>query len=122
VVFELSPTTNWNWVETVLHFFYVDGKNLTGNLIFDQTGNLYGTAGGSGGGDLGCVFELSPSQSGKWVETVLHSFRGKGGSDPVSGLILDATGNLYGTTLLGGHDGQDCDYNSGCGTVFEITP
>jgi uncharacterized repeat protein (TIGR03803 family) len=52
-------------------------------------------------------------------EKVLHSFRGgKDGFQPLSALVADAAGNLYGSTLQGG--GSGCFH--GCGTVFELTP
>ena len=59
-------------------------------------------------------------------ETVLHSFNNsqfthKDGFEPVSGLIFDSAGNLYGTTSLGGDKGQDCSEGS-CGTIFELMP
>jgi uncharacterized repeat protein (TIGR03803 family) len=77
--------------------------------------------------DGGTVFELSRSVSalgGSWTEQVLYGFDGNpldpGGSDPLAGLIFDAAGNLYGTTLYGGTY-DNCD-GMGCGTVFELTP
>ena len=89
-------------------------------LIFDAAGNLYGTTtiGPSGGG---MVFELTPNGDGSWTESVLHSFDAPGdlGDKPFGGLIFDATGSLYGTTLAGG---EGTCYGSGCGTVFKLTP
>jgi uncharacterized repeat protein (TIGR03803 family) len=61
------------------------------------------------------VFKLSPAGT----ETVLHSFTGHDGAHPVAGLIADAAGNLYGTTLEGGASNA-CP--SGCGTVFKLSP
>ena len=85
-------------------------------LIFDAAGNLYGTTYTGGTYNDGTVFELSPSAGGGWSETVLHSFDpdGSDGLFPQSGLIFDAAGNLYGTTIGGG----TYDY----GTVFELSP
>src|ERR1700728_3260682 len=78
-----------------------DGNGPTGPLIADQAGNLYGTTelGGAQGYGFGVVFELSPprSRKGSWTETVLHSFNGEDGADPLGGLAIDAQGNLYGT-------------------------
>ena len=82
-------------------------------LILDKTGNLYGTtnAGGTGtctlgriGPSPGCgtVFKLDASGN----ETVLHSFTGSDGAGPAAGLIMDAVGNLYGTTSSGGSVGS----------------
>ncbi|MFZ0684142.1 MAG: choice-of-anchor tandem repeat GloVer-containing protein [Terriglobales bacterium] len=86
------------------------GSPYFGDLVLDAKGNLYGTtlAGGVAPG-LGVVFEVTPA--GK--EKVLHAFNSADGCSPYAGLILDATGNLYGTTgACGGY---------GYGTVFEIT-
>jgi uncharacterized repeat protein (TIGR03803 family) len=114
--------------EQVLYTFLgTDGMYPSGNLTFDASGNLYGTArlGGSGncsGEPPGCgtVFELSPDGSGGWTGTVLYNLQG-GSSDglyPTAGVIFDAVGNLYGTTLGGG---SGCSGNDGCGTVFELS-
>jgi uncharacterized repeat protein (TIGR03803 family) len=111
--------------ETVLFTFGPDESNLgampKGGLVRDAAGNLYGTT--EYGGDVsdegfgfGTAFELSPAAGGGWTETILHNF-GSSGNDglyPESGLILDAAGNLYGTTYDGG------TYSSG--TVFELSP
>lgn len=93
-----------------------DGYAPTAGVIWDGSGNLYGTT--SLGGELngGVVFELSPNGKGGWNETVLHSFTGyPDGANPEGGLIMDANGNLYGTTQNGGTGG-------GYGTVFELSP
>jgi hypothetical protein len=125
-VFELTRGTNGKWTEKVLHSFnFKDGYNPFAGLIFDATGNLYGTAGAGGVGDgcnpYGCgnVFELTPGANGKWTKKVLHSFadNGKDGYYP-GGIISDGGGNLYGTTEAGGIY-SDC--NGGCGTVFQVT-
>ena len=68
----------------VLHAFGGgnDGAGLWGSLVLDSKGNVYGTttAGGSYGG--GTVFKLTPKASGKWTETILHSFNGNDGDGP----------------------------------------
>ncbi len=137
VVFELTRSKG-GWTETVLHNFNAyngDGDHPAASLVFDGAGNLYGTAQNGGidsctllpppnPGGCGTVFELTPNPSGGWTETTLYAFTG--GSDgglPVSvDLIFDQTGNLYGTTELGGVGGA-CGYNGaiGCGTVFKLT-
>jgi uncharacterized repeat protein (TIGR03803 family) len=116
-VFELSPFG----VETVLHHFTggADGGFPQASLVRDRQGNLYGTTylGGSTTGvcvSVGCgvVFKITPSGE----EDVLYNFAGypNDGSNPVAGLVLDALGNLYGTTVTGGE--------SASGVVFKITP
>jgi uncharacterized repeat protein (TIGR03803 family) len=121
-VFELSPAGG-SWTETIIHNFdcHTDGCAPNAGLVFDAAGNLHGTTtnGGAGscpyGNGCGTVFELSPQSGGSWTETALHSFgAGAYGAIPFSNLILDAAGDLYGTTSKGG--------TSQYGTVFEITP
>jgi uncharacterized repeat protein (TIGR03803 family) len=114
VVFELSPGTNGEWTETVLHNFDdKDGAAPYAALIFDGAGNLYGTTLWGGDGGMGTVFKLSPGQNGKWKETVLHSFNGKDGANPYAGVTFDASGNLYGTTF---------STTNAVSTVFRLTP
>ncbi len=72
-------------------------------LIFDDAGNLYGTTGAGGTYGYGTVFELTPAAGGGWTEQVLHNFNDADGGKPQAGLILDAAGNLYGTTVRGRH-------------------
>ena len=116
-VFELSPKAGGGWTENVLHTFPVslkDGDTPAAPVIFDSSGNLYGTTSGGGAYDAGTVFELTHSARG-WRETVLHDFNPniKDGSVPYAGLLFDAAGNLYGATSSGGAYGQ--------GTVFELS-
>ncbi len=82
----------------------------------DAAGNLYGTTYRGGAYGYGTVYELMPQINGTWKEKILHNFNNDGidGNQPAAGLLIDAGGNLYGTTWSGGTDGQ--------GTVFEITP
>jgi uncharacterized repeat protein (TIGR03803 family) len=112
VVFKVSPTGT----ETVLHFFtrLPDGRFPHAGLIRDAAGNLYGTT-EEGGIGYGTVFKLDATGT----ESVLHSFTGTAGRDgelPFAGLIQDASGNLYGTTVDGGSPGIDV------GVVFELSP
>jgi len=108
----------WASTETVLYRFGVtitgDGKGVPAGLVADSSGNFYGVTQYGGNNGNGTVFELSPGTGGTWNETILHSFgSGTDGSQPVGGLILDSSGNLYGTTTLG------CSSNNG--TVFELS-
>lgn len=125
VVFKLMRIASGHWKEIVLRSFK-GGKDggSPGSLIFDQAGNLYGTASegngvGCGGFGCGLVFKLTPTPHGKWKESVLHAFSGGSDGGNPSGLIFDAAGNLYGTTVYGG--GGNCD-GVGCGVVFELVP
>ena len=116
VVFELSPNPDGSWTENVLHSFKWDGNDgiWPVAVVLDSAGNLYGTTVRGGTQDSGTVFELTPNLDGTWSETVLHSFKGgKDGAGPSANLILDAFGNLYGTTTSGGAYGY--------GVVFKLT-
>jgi len=118
-VFELSPPArkNGKWTEHVLYNFQggEDGGHSYAGLIFDPSGNLYGTTSAGNAPNLGTVFKLSPTHGGAWKETVLYDFiGGKNGSVPTSGLAIDKKGNLYGTTLDGGAFGS--------GVVFQVAP
>ena len=119
-VFQLTPNQDGSWNETVLHSSLtskngLDGSDPYGGLIFDQTGNLYGTMAGGGADGWGVVFKLAPNSNGGWHETVLHAFADRPGALPLAGLTFDTTGNLYGTT--------SGDYSKTThGSVFEITP
>jgi len=119
-VFELTPKAGGGWTEKVLHSFGngLDGDNPYAGLIFDADGNLYGTTLNGGSFDVGTVFKLTPPAAGKknWTEKVLHNFQtdGTDGMNPKASLVLDASGNLYGTTQNGG------SYSAG--TVFELSP
>ena len=100
-VFELTRGSKGRWTEQVLHDFEGgnDGEAPYASPILDTAGNLYGTTCYGGVSGNGTVFELTLT-NGKWTDRVLYQFTGgKDGSQPWSGLILDATGNLYGTTL-----------------------
>jgi uncharacterized repeat protein (TIGR03803 family) len=122
-VYELSPTGS-EWTYKFVYGFkgYKSGDGSTPNgLAVDGAGNLYGTtAEGGGPYNAGTVFELTPSSSGAWTETVIHVFTFGGDTDegyyPGAAPILDAAGNLYGTTASGGDPGCDC------GTVWELSP
>jgi uncharacterized repeat protein (TIGR03803 family) len=125
-VFELSPNAAGYWQETILHSLTCDeGLYPESNLVRDSAGNLYGTAWGGGAYGAGSVFELSPSAGGGWTFQVLHSFDGTDGVGIVSSVVIDASGNLYGTALCGGSSTEptpDCGGPPGAGTVWELSP
>ncbi len=123
-VFELKrPPHGVVWTEKVLYSFAggSDGSQPFAGVISDAAGNLYGTTwigGNSGCNSEGCgtVFQLALGTDGKWREALPHIFDNNGtdGDYPRAGLVLDGSGNLYGTTFYGG--------TYGYGTVFELTP
>lgn len=123
LVFELSPAADGGWTEkTLFNFNGEDGAEPIANLIFDSAGNLYGTTLGGGAYSSGTVFELTRSGSG-WNETVLYSFCAAAGcpdgAGAFSGVTMDSSGNLYGTTNAGGN-GLQCEF--GCGVVYRLAP
>jgi len=131
-VFELSPPTvkGGKWTETVLYRFTGGSDGLAPNagLVFDSSGNLYGTTfdGGNCHYDCGVIFQLSPPKEhgGAWSETVLHAFGGpnsRDGGAPTSSLVIDKAGNLYGTAEFGGS--VTCtNFPGPCGVVFQLSP
>lgn len=104
--------------ESVIHSFTgspSDGAVPFSSFTADQDGNLYGTTNIGGANNYGTVFKVAADGT----ETVLYSFMG--GSDgygPYSGVVSDSSGNLYGTTTLGGS--SNCSI--GCGTIFKLAP
>jgi len=120
-VFKLTPSTlGRGWRETILYTFphCSSGCSPLHGLAIDQTGNLYGAAGGGdmlclGGSYCGVVFELSPQKGNQWTYTVVHKFNGTDGwgSDTPT---VGPDGNVYGVTLYGGQNNQ--------GVAYQITP
>jgi len=110
--FELQPSGG-NWIFTqIASFNGYDGP--TGSLTFDSSGNAYGANLTGGANGDGFVFKLTPSGGG-WTVTDLYDFRNEeDGGLPMGNVILDSSGNLYGTTVQGGQHGV--------GVVWEITP
>jgi uncharacterized repeat protein (TIGR03803 family) len=116
-VFELSAAGK----ETVLHSFLAlgmggDGQNPQGALVMDSAGNLYGTTPYGGENMGGVVFQVSA----QGTETVLYSFGSATPTDgrtPYAGVIVDSSGNLYGTTIYGGANGDE----HGGGAVFTLS-
>ncbi len=114
-VFKVSSTG----AGTVLHSFGPsgsgDGDSPLGGLVADAAGNLYGTTQSGGAHSEGTVFEVTPAG----VETVLYSFASlvgaADGGVPDAGLVMDADGNLYGTTVSGGPQHTS-------GVVFRLDP
>lgn len=128
VVFKLAPISGGGWQESVLYTFSggKDGSHPRAGLIFDSAGNLYGTA-SEGGSFTNCLtgcgvaFKLTPTTSGPWLESILHSFNGTSdGSGPHGSLLFDTAGYLYGTNYWGGAT-STCPA-SNCGTVFRLAP
>jgi uncharacterized repeat protein (TIGR03803 family) len=116
VVFKLDTSRG----ETVLHNFTNwprDGAYPYGGLVRDSAGNFYGTTQAGGSLGYGTVFKMD----GNNVVTMLHSFTNRDGANPLyETLLMDGSGNLYGTTYAGGN--LNCNAPYGCGTVFRVDP
>ncbi|MFN7993558.1 MAG: choice-of-anchor tandem repeat GloVer-containing protein [Bryobacteraceae bacterium] len=121
VVFQLTPpaVSGSPWTETVLHSFAggSDGAYPHASVALGKSGKLYGTTQAGGSPNLGVVFQLLPPAvaGSPWTETIVHTFAGgSDGATPQASVVVDANGNLFGTTVNGG--------SSNLGTVFELTP
>ena len=117
MVYELAKSSS-GYTEQILHSFGYGGDalntNTGANLIMDSSGNLYGASSGGGANGYGAVFELTKTSSG-YSEQILYSFSYPGtgtGYQPMGGLLMDSSGNLYGTTEYGGANAN--------GTVYEL--
>lgn len=114
-VYKLSPKSGGGWTEKVLYSFSgagSDGQLPAAGVTIGKNGVLYGTTSFGGANSTGAVFQLAKTAKG-WSEKVIHSFGASGdGSFPYAGLMLDALGNLYGTTSIGGAVGY--------GTVYQL--
>ena len=119
VVYKLARSKSGGWTQATLYAFTGagDGGNPQAGLLRDAKGHLYGTTYSGGASGQGVVFELSPPKKGSdtWTQKVLWTFTGgNDGGEPTGSLIMDAAGNLYGTTDWGG--------TGVVGTVFRLTP
>jgi len=116
-VFSLTRSAGTAWTETVLYSFTggADGSSPTG-LTLGSDGVLYGTTNNIASAGVGTVFSLSPpaTPGGTWTQTVLHTFTGPDGGDPVGGVVQGPAGALYGTTSSGGA--------TDIGGVFRLEP
>jgi uncharacterized repeat protein (TIGR03803 family) len=131
LVYELIPPLGHDahWTEHVLYAFTgPDGSAPFASLLLGRDGALYGTTYGGGlrvcQGGCGVAFKLTQphTRAAMWTETIVHQFGdGPGdGTSPVSPLIADRDGVLFGTTLNGGD--LDCGDGTGCGAVFALRP
>lgn len=124
-IFELSAGLNGSWTESVLHGFCAladcaDGRNPSSGVTLDASGNILGTTyAGGNATNTGVAYRIF--RNGNNIEyTVLKTFcelrRCHDGETPVGGLVVDSSGNIFGTTAVGGTHGKD----SNAGTIFEL--
>ncbi|MGA8877406.1 MAG: choice-of-anchor tandem repeat GloVer-containing protein [Candidatus Korobacteraceae bacterium] len=114
-VFQLT-NSGGQWTENILYNFAgSDGQYPESGVILDAAGNAYGTTESGGAHENGSVYKLTPSGGG-WTLTTLYDFpnASSDGANPISPLLLDSAGNLYGTA--------SADGPAGFGTVFELSP
>jgi hypothetical protein len=116
-VFELTPGANNTWAESVVVSFDIGVYPQSGPIV-DAQGNLFGTTANGGAGGDGSVYEAIRNGTG-WTYSDLYDFiGGRDGAQPLGGLTIGRSGDLYGTTTTGG-SGR-C--SGGCGTAFRVTP
>lgn len=113
-VYKLTRTSG-GWTATSIYLFqgYYDGASPFGGVVFDQAGNMWGTASEGGPYRNGTIYELVPSGGG-WTENTVYAFRGPSdGANPEAGLIVDQLGNFYGGTF---------GINYAGAKIFELSP
>jgi uncharacterized repeat protein (TIGR03803 family) len=123
-VAELSPGSG-GWTYTALYSFCIlrCGYSPPAPPIWDGKGNLFGTTTDGGisqpacwtSNGCGVIFEMTPNGDGTWTYHILHRFASypTDGQTPYGSLVMDASGNFYGTTEFGGDKGN--------GTVFKFS-
>ena len=124
-VFQLSSSGSLTSLESFSTTDSSAGLTPFAGLVMDSSGDLYGTTAYGGAYGRGSVFELTPNSAGGYNYQVVYSFgSGQDGATPSSSLIIDGSGNLYGTTVSGGNTPSACSSTipAGCGTVFMLSP
>ena len=113
VVYKITHSGG-TYTESALYAFTggTDGAFPIAETSFDGSGNLYTTAFNGGNGNSGTIIQLAPS-GGNWNETTVHQFNAStDGANPYSGVTIDSSGNLYGTTSTGGPGGGGTIYQT----------
>lgn len=114
IVFRLAPDGAGGWTATNIHPLG-SHAGTAGTPVLDKAGNLYGVTPNGGPKNAGTVYKLTPKKKGYWASKILYAFEGAKGGDganPLASIVLDAAGNIYGTTSNGGA--------FSAGTVFEL--
>ncbi len=112
-VYELTPAQGGGWTEQVLYTFSAagtDGANPSAGIVFAKDGTMYSTTANGGAGGAGAIFSLKKTSKG-WTQKVIHSLNYPGdGGFPYDGLMMDASGDLYGAAPSGGSSGYGVIY------------
>jgi|tagenome__1003787_1003787.scaffolds.fasta_scaffold20938275_2 uncharacterized repeat protein (TIGR03803 family) len=123
-VFKLEPKVNGKWRETVLYVSSGGTLPSQGGIVANSESHLFGTTRVNGAGGQGTIFELIPDAKKKnWSEQTLYNFcsmsQCSDGAVGSGGLLIDGSGNLFGTTTNGG---VSCADEAGCGVAFKLSP
>lgn len=116
-VFQMTPSQN-GWTESLAYVFggHPDPGGPNSGVIFDGSGNLFGTTVAGGPNNTGTVFELNYLPGVGWTETTLYEFQNEDdGAAPWGGLVMDGSGNLFGATTSGFRGLRDAN-------IFELSP
>jgi uncharacterized repeat protein (TIGR03803 family) len=124
VVFELFKTSSGYASDiTALDIFAgPTGADPQAGLISDSAGNLFGTTSYGGSGGAGTAIEMVNNGNGTFTPVVLANFAGSNGSNPAGGLVMDAAGDLFGTTSQGGTNGELSGISCAAGRLNMIRP
>ncbi len=119
-VFKLTKNSDGQWTESILYQFTgnTDGERPSGGVVLDASSNIYGGTSHGDNGD-GNLYQLIPNGHGGYTENTIITYNGRNGTEPNvamqgSNFLVDASGNLWGTTYMGGATGN--------GTIFKLVP
>jgi uncharacterized repeat protein (TIGR03803 family) len=114
-IYELKKNSDGSWTEILLRELQKqDGWQAVGPVVFDRAGNLYAAAQAGGAYSWGSIYKLTPHTPAPWTERIVHNFTNNPDGASPSGILVDSSGSLFGTTGAGG--------SSQMGVIFEIAP
>jgi uncharacterized repeat protein (TIGR03803 family) len=117
IVYQLVAGGTGNFTEKIIHTFTGGSDGGTGSAaapIVTLGGQVIGVATVGGANGAGTIYQLTPTQSGEWAVTTLYAFKGEPDSGfPYGGVVIDRTGNIYGTTYYAGANDL--------GTIYELS-
>lgn len=122
--FELTASDQTWTISRLYSFLPEQAQVVSSGLVMDSAGNLYGVSQQGGAHGFGTVYKLAPNVAPAnfgWSYSKVYDFTGgSDGAGPSGPLVLDAKGNLYGTSAAGGD--TSCNSGKGCGTIWTISP